>query len=58
LSPRALHVLAQDGIPWRGLGLVVLSIGGVIFLLLLGIFIGIRWVISIFGTREKGDPWL
>jgi hypothetical protein len=58
LSPRALHLLAQDGVPWRGLGVVALVLGGVVFLVLFGVWVGIRGALGLFGKREKGDPWL
>jgi uncharacterized membrane protein len=61
MSPRTLHLLAQDGVPWRGLGAVALVFGGVVFLVLFGVWVGIRWVIGLLswlaGDR-KGDPWL
>lgn len=58
LSPRSLHALAQDGVPWRGLGVVALVLGGVAFLVLFGVWVGIRLVVGVFGKRQKGDPWL
>lgn len=43
-SPRTLHFFAQDGVPWRGLGVIALVLGGVVFLLLLGFLMGLRFV--------------
>ena len=36
-SPRA-HLFAQDNIPWRGLGIPLLALGGCVFVALLSLY--------------------
>lgn len=55
LSPKALHLIGQDGIPWRGVGIVLLTLGGVVFLLLCGMWIGLRLLFHVWARLARKD---
>lgn len=44
MTPHALHWLAQDRVSWRGLGKLWLTLGAVVWMVGLVVWIGWDWV--------------